>query len=119
MANQHGDFIWYELLTKDADAAARFYGAVVGWQMRAAEGSDRGYRIFSIRGEELKRIPKPWDDTHPRALLLRKKALSASKHHEPAEWMHSAALLDRVVDGFRAVRPLNGWLDTHVGPKER
>ena len=53
MANHHGDFIWYELLTKDADAAARFYGAVVGWQMRAAEGSDRGYRIFSIRGEDV------------------------------------------------------------------
>ena len=36
MANQHGDFIWYELLTSDADAAARFYGAVVGWQAREA-----------------------------------------------------------------------------------
>ena len=32
MANQHGDFIWYELLTTDADAAARFYGAVIGWR---------------------------------------------------------------------------------------
>lgn len=53
MANHHGDFIWYELLTKDADAAARFYGAVVGWQTRAAEGSDRGYRIFAIRGEDV------------------------------------------------------------------
>jgi predicted enzyme related to lactoylglutathione lyase len=53
MANQHGDFIWYELLTKDADAAAHFYGAVVGWQVRAAEGSDRGYRIFAIRGEDV------------------------------------------------------------------
>ena len=39
MANQHGDFIWYELLTTDADAAARFYGAVIGWQNQAAEGS--------------------------------------------------------------------------------
>jgi uncharacterized protein len=46
MANQHGDFIWYELLTTDADAAARFYGAVVGWRNRAAEGSPQGYGIF-------------------------------------------------------------------------
>ena len=53
MANQHGDFIWYELLTSDADAAARFYGAVVGWQERPAEGSDRGYRIFGIRGADV------------------------------------------------------------------
>jgi predicted enzyme related to lactoylglutathione lyase len=53
MANQHGDFIWYELLTNDADAAARFYGAVIGWQNRAAEGSDRGYRIFGINGTDV------------------------------------------------------------------
>ncbi|MGO4525924.1 VOC family protein [Microvirga sp. 2MCAF35] len=53
MANHHGDFIWYELLTSDADAAARFYGAVIGWQTRAAQGSDRDYRIFGIRGEDV------------------------------------------------------------------
>lgn len=28
-----GSFIWYELMTTDADAAARFYGAVVGWHI--------------------------------------------------------------------------------------
>ena len=31
MPNPPGSFIWYELMTSDADAAARFYGAVVGW----------------------------------------------------------------------------------------
>lgn len=46
MANTHGDFIWYELLTTDPDAAARFYGAVVGWRNRPAEGGDGAYRIF-------------------------------------------------------------------------
>ena len=29
-------FIWYELLTTDADAAAKFYGAVIGWKIDAA-----------------------------------------------------------------------------------
>lgn len=29
-----GGFIWYELMTTDADAAAAFYGAVVGWTVR-------------------------------------------------------------------------------------
>ena len=33
MANPAGSFIWYELMTSDANAAARFYGAVVGWQI--------------------------------------------------------------------------------------
>ena len=31
MSNPVGDFIWYELMTPDADGATRFYGAVVGW----------------------------------------------------------------------------------------
>ena len=31
MPNKHGDWIWYELMTTDADAAARFYRDVVGW----------------------------------------------------------------------------------------
>ncbi len=53
MANQHGDFIWYELLTNDADAAARFYGAVLGWKDRPAEGSENGYRIFGIDGTDV------------------------------------------------------------------
>ena len=33
MSNPAGSFIWYELMTADANAAARFYGAVVGWQI--------------------------------------------------------------------------------------
>ncbi len=28
-----GSFIWYELMTKDPDVAAEFYGAVVGWKI--------------------------------------------------------------------------------------
>jgi predicted enzyme related to lactoylglutathione lyase len=47
MPNQHGDFVWYELLTSDTDAAADFYNAVVGWRSRSFEGSAQGYRIFS------------------------------------------------------------------------
>ena len=33
MSNKTGDFVWYELLCDDADAAARFYGEVIGWQV--------------------------------------------------------------------------------------
>lgn len=47
MANKHGDFIWYELMTSDTAAAERFYGAILGWRTRpAAEGSPVDYRIF-------------------------------------------------------------------------
>ena len=31
MSNKDGDFIWYELITDDAEAAQTFYSAVLGW----------------------------------------------------------------------------------------
>jgi catechol 2,3-dioxygenase-like lactoylglutathione lyase family enzyme len=33
MANKHGAFIWYELMTRDPDAAKAFYDDVVGWNI--------------------------------------------------------------------------------------
>jgi predicted enzyme related to lactoylglutathione lyase len=36
MTNPKGSFIWYELMTPDADGAAAFYGAVVGWKIVGA-----------------------------------------------------------------------------------
>jgi uncharacterized protein len=47
MADHHGDFIWYELLTGDADAAGEFYGKVVGWTSSSAGQPDMDYRFFS------------------------------------------------------------------------
>lgn len=47
MTNQHGDFIWYELLTSDADAAADFYGQVIGWSSQDSGQKDMDYRFFS------------------------------------------------------------------------
>jgi uncharacterized protein len=43
MANQHGEFIWYELMTGDPDAAQAFYGEVVGWKI-GEQSSDDDYR---------------------------------------------------------------------------
>ena len=42
---------------------------------------------FELAGEQLKRVPKPWDDTHPRADLLRYKALTAHFHCPPDAWL--------------------------------
>lgn len=48
MPNSDGDYIWYELLSSDPDAAADFYGKVVGWTVRdAGMGGDMDYRLFS------------------------------------------------------------------------
>lgn len=44
-----GAFIWYELMTPDADAAKSFYGSVVGWDIEAAAGSDDDMDYRMIR----------------------------------------------------------------------
>ena len=48
MPNKHGDFIWYELMTDDPEAAQEFYGAVVGWSFAPAGQNDKDYRQFSL-----------------------------------------------------------------------
>lgn len=50
MPNLHGSFIWYELLTSDPDAAAAFYGDVIGWTAADAGQEGMDYRIFLARG---------------------------------------------------------------------
>lgn len=47
MANQHGDFIWYELMTSDADGAHDFYSAVVGWDIQGKSDAPMDYRMIS------------------------------------------------------------------------
>ena len=49
MANAPGSFIWYELMTTDADAAAKFYGAVVGWKIgpRPEAPGAKDYRMIA------------------------------------------------------------------------
>lgn len=51
MGDQHGDFIWYELLTTDPDAAQRFYSAVVGWDFAPSGMPGGDYRFFSYAGQ--------------------------------------------------------------------
>ena len=46
MANQHGDFIWYELMTTDADAAQTFYEGLVGWRFQDSGQEGMDYRMF-------------------------------------------------------------------------
>ena len=52
MSNPKGDFIWYELMTDDADGAKRFYDDVVGWTVgaEASGDSDMDYRMIA-RGD--------------------------------------------------------------------
>ena len=51
MANRHGDFIWYELMTNDSGAAQKFYGAVLGWTFQDSGQGGMNYQTFSAKGE--------------------------------------------------------------------
>ncbi|MGE5562302.1 MAG: VOC family protein [Bacillota bacterium] len=44
--NPEGDFIWYELMTRDPDGAKAFYGSVVGWTVGEAAPEFNGYRMI-------------------------------------------------------------------------
>lgn len=45
MANPHGTPVWYELMTRDADAAQDFYAKVIGWTIASAGMEGMEYRI--------------------------------------------------------------------------
>lgn len=49
MTNTHGDFIWYELATSDADAAQRFYGELIGWTFTTSPTPNLDYRLFASK----------------------------------------------------------------------
>jgi predicted enzyme related to lactoylglutathione lyase len=55
MRNRQGDFIWYELLTSDSDAAEEFYSGVIGWNVRPAGANSTvpTYRMFSAAAAEV------------------------------------------------------------------
>jgi uncharacterized protein len=47
MPNKQGDFIWYELITPDPDAAERFYRPLLGWSVKDSGHPGMDYRILS------------------------------------------------------------------------
>jgi uncharacterized protein (TIGR02453 family) len=70
---------------------------------------------YEIGGEALRRSPPGYPVDHERIRLLRHKGLTMSRSWEPAAWVGTAAAKPRVVTVFRAAKPLNDWLDAHVG----
>ena len=52
MINKHGEFIWYELCTPDADGAQAFYSAVIGWDIADSLTPDMDYRIVHATDDE-------------------------------------------------------------------
>jgi uncharacterized protein (TIGR02453 family) len=67
----------------------------------------------------LKTAPKGYAKDHPRIDLLRQKGLIYWKMWPAGPWLGTAKAEDRVVELFRAAKPLIKWLDTNVGPSDQ
>ncbi|HEX3087399.1 MAG TPA: DUF2461 domain-containing protein [Ilumatobacteraceae bacterium] len=70
---------------------------------------------FSAIGS-LKTAPRGYARDHPRIELLRRKGLVGTRKWEPAKWMQTKAVVQRVREAWEAGAPMNAWLDAHVGP---
>jgi uncharacterized protein (TIGR02453 family) len=68
--------------------------------------------------ETLKTAPRGYPKDHPRIELLRNKGLIAWKEWPAGAWLGTAKAKDRVIEFLKASKPLNRWLDEHVGPSE-
>ncbi|TKK80597.1 DUF2461 domain-containing protein [Kribbella jiaozuonensis] len=69
---------------------------------------------FVISGELLKRPLRGYPVDHPRAELLRRKSVVASRGLGCEEWIHTSAAADRVLAAFQQLRPMARWLVTNV-----
>jgi uncharacterized protein (TIGR02453 family) len=70
---------------------------------------------FGIGGHQLARVPSGYDKDHPRADLLRHKSLTASREFGSPAWLTTTRAKTEITRAWRALAPLVGWLDTHVG----
>jgi uncharacterized protein len=76
----HGQFFWYDVMTTDTGAAAKFYGEVVGWGVQDASAEGKEYSIFTVNGQGVAGLmPIPED---------------AAKHGAGPAWMGYVAVDD-------------------------
>jgi uncharacterized protein (TIGR02453 family) len=72
---------------------------------------------LDVNGHEaLKTAPKGYAKDHPRIELLRQKGLITWKQWPVGAWLGTAQAKKRIVEVFEAAKPLNSWLDKHIGP---
>ena len=94
----HGNFYWNELNTRNAEAAKKFYGAILGWTCEGMPMPDGTYwvaklggapvgGIFTMSGPQFDGVPEHWfsyiavDDVNVRVANL--KAAGGAVIKEP------------------------------------
>ena len=104
------------------DQRQRFYEAVVdgrkGTKLDSIVGEMEGAG-YEVGGEELKTAARGYPKDHERARFLRHKGLTVSMTWKPLPaWLHGPEAGPKLMESYRDARPLNAWLEKHVGPSE-
>lgn len=95
-----GQFFWYDVMTTDTRAAAKFYREVVGWGTQDAGAAGKEYTVFTVNGRGVAGLmPIPED---------------AAKQGVKPAWMGYIAVDD--VDAAVAKLKQNGGV-LHRGPE--
>jgi hypothetical protein len=63
----------------------------------------------------LKVTPRGYPRDHPHADLLKYKSVLSGRRLAPGPGLESRVALEFAAETWRAVAPLNAWLDEHVG----
>ena len=71
-------------------------------------------KAYDVEGQELKRVPSPYAQDHPRADLLRHKRLIYWKRWPVGPWIATAKAKDRVAQAWRDGAELDAWCAKHV-----
>lgn len=72
---------------------------------------------YEIGGQELKRVPPPYPQDHPRAELLKHKRLIYWKVWPVGRWIATPQVREKVAQGWRDGTELNAWLAKHMAPR--
>ncbi|HET9727769.1 MAG TPA: DUF2461 domain-containing protein [Acidimicrobiia bacterium] len=105
-----------------SDQLERYRAAVAdgrhGPKLAAAVGALRKQRYSVDARDSLKRVPRGFDAEHARAELLRMKGMHVGREYGTPKWLAGRGALDRILEAWRAAKPVNSWLNRHVGPSE-
>ena len=93
---------------REAVAAEQSGGALTGI---VAGLRKKGY---DVEGQELKRVPPPYPQDHPRAELLRHKRLIYWKRWPAEPWIATPKARDRVAQVWRDGADLETWMRKHM-----
>jgi uncharacterized protein (TIGR02453 family) len=91
----------------DADASGKELSRIVAALRR------KGHEVAAH--DVLKSAPKGYAKDHPRIELLRMKGIHAGKGFAPGPWLGTREAFKRIKQAFLDVKPLNAWLEKHVG----